>query len=77
MSIQRRSWSRSWVNSAIEYVEYSNSGDQNKASNGQTSMQMPQYMHSAKSIANRSSVLRVRMRPPPPGAGTVSLRESM
>ena len=41
---------------------YSNSGDQNSASNGHTSMQMPQYMHSEKSMANRSSTLRVRSR---------------
>ena len=55
---------------------YSNSGDQNSASNGHTSMQIPQYMHSAKSMANRSSTLRLRGLPPS-GAGTVSLCESM
>ncbi|MFI6816935.1 hypothetical protein ACIBG7_31355 [Nonomuraea sp. NPDC050328] len=37
---------------------YSNSGDQNSASKGQTSMQMPQYMHSEKSMAKRSRTLR-------------------
>ena len=42
--------------------EYSNSGDQNSASNGHTSMQMPQDMHSAKSMAKRSSMFRVRAR---------------
>ena len=46
---------------------YSNSGDQNSASYGQTSTQMPQYMHSEKSIANRSSALRTRGRPRGPG----------
>jgi hypothetical protein len=55
---------------------YSNSGDQNSASNGHASMQMPQYMHSEKSIANRSSTFRCRSRPPP-SAGSVSLCESM
>jgi hypothetical protein len=55
---------------------YSNSGVQNNASNGQTSMQIPQYMHSEKSIAKRSSTLRARSRPPG-GAGIVSLCESM
>lgn len=56
---------------------YSNSGDQNSASNGHTSMQIPQYMQSEKSIANRSSTLRLRSRPPGTAAGTVSLWESM
>src|SRR5664280_3414061 len=37
---------------------YSNSGLQCRASNGQTSMQMPQYMHNEKSMAKRSSTLR-------------------
>ncbi len=60
----------------MSYSAYSNSGDQNSASNGHTSMQIPQYMHSAKSIANRSRTLRVRGRPPP-SAGRVSLWESM
>ena len=46
---------------------YSNSGDQNSASYGQTSTQMPQYMQSEKSIANRSSALRTRGRPRGPG----------
>ncbi|MBB5139885.1 hypothetical protein HNP84_009649 [Thermocatellispora tengchongensis] len=39
-------------------------------------MQIPQYMHSEKSIANLSSTLRARGRPPS-GAGRVSLWESM
>ncbi len=56
---------------------YSNSGLQNSASNGQTSMQIPQYMHSEKSIANRSRTLRCRSRPPGVVAGSVSLCESM
>ena len=56
---------------------YSNSGDQKSASKGQTSMQIPQYMHSAKSIAKRSSTLRLRSRPPGAAGGTVSLWESM
>jgi hypothetical protein len=60
----------------MSYSEYSNSGDQNNASNGQTSMQMPQYMHREKSIANRSSMFRARGLPPS-GAGSVSLCESM
>ena len=51
-------------------------GLQNSASNGQTSTQMPQYMHSEQSIANRSSTLRWRSRPPST-AGSVSLWESM
>lgn len=55
---------------------YSNSGDQNSASKGHTSMQIPQYMHREKSIAKRSSMLRARGRPPS-GAGRVSLWESM
>lgn len=55
---------------------YSNSGDQKSASKGQTSMQMPQYMHSEKSMAKRSSTLRWRARPPS-GAGIVSLWESI
>ncbi len=57
--------------------EYSNSGLQCSASNGHTSMQMPQYMHSEKSIANRSRTLRCRSRPPGVGLGIVSLCESM
>ncbi len=56
---------------------YSNSGDQNSASNGHTSMQIPQYMHSEKSMANRSSTFRLRSRPPSSAAGIVSLCESM
>ena len=57
--------------------EYSNSGLQCNASNGQTSMQMPQYMQRLKSIANRSRTLRWRSRPPSVVAGMVSLWESM
>ena len=56
--------------------EYSNWGDQNRASNGQTLMQMPQYMHSEKSMAKRSSTLRCRSRAAP-STTTVSLCESM
>ena len=56
---------------------YSNSGDQNSASNGQTSMQMPQYMHSEKSMANRSSTLRCRGRAALARRGISSLCESM
>ena len=41
----RRSFS--CVSSASPYSAYSNSGLQKSASNGQTSTQMPQYMHSA------------------------------
>ena len=57
--------------------EYSNSGDQNSASNGQTSMQMPQYMHSEKSMSKRSSTLRCRGRGRPAAPAIVSLCESM
>ena len=53
-----------------------NSGLQNSASNGHTSMQMPEYMHSAKSIAKRSSTLRLRGRPPGWVGGTGSLCDS-
>jgi hypothetical protein len=60
----------------MSYSAYSNSGDQKRASNGQTSMQIPQYMQREKSIANRSSTLWARGRPPS-GAGAVSLWESM
>ena len=56
---------------------YSNCGLQNSASNGQTSMQMPQYMQSEKSMAKRSRTLRWRSRPPGVVAGIVSLWESM
>jgi hypothetical protein len=56
--------------------EYSNWGLQYRASNGQTSMQIPQYMHNEKSMAKRSSTLRWRSRPPST-AGSVSLWESM
>lgn len=56
---------------------YSNSGDQKSASKGQTSMQIPQYMQSEKSMAKRSSTLRVRARAFGSAAGRVSLCESM
>ena len=36
----------SWSRSARRGSEYSYSGLQNRASNGQTSTQIPQYMHS-------------------------------
>src|SRR5690606_34440539 len=39
--------SLSWSRSAMRCSPYSNSGLQNRASNGQTSTQMPQYMQSA------------------------------
>ena len=57
--------------------EYSNWGLQKRASKGQTSMQIPQYMQSEKSMAKRSRTLRWRSRPPSVVAGTVSLWESM
>src|SRR6266704_6790674 len=66
----------SWVRGSCEYSAYSNSGLQKSASKGQTSTQIPQYMHSAKSIAKRSRMLQVRARPPSLGA-TVSLCESI
>src|SRR3954462_6317903 len=47
VGIHSRSRSRSCFLSTMSPWEYSNSGDQNNASNGQTSMQMPQYMHNA------------------------------
>ena len=56
---------------------YSNCGLQKSASNGHTSMQMPQYMHSEKSIEKLSRTLRCRSRPPSVVAGIVSLCESM
>ena len=74
--IHSRSVSFSCSRLRMSYSAYSNSGDQNSASNGQTSMQMPQYMHSEKSIANRSSTLRCRGREAP-GTTTSSLCESM
>ena len=46
------------------------------ASNGQASMQIPQYMHSEKSMSKRSSTLRWRGRAAP-GTTTSSLCESM
>ena len=61
----------------MEYSAYSNSGDHHSASNGHTSTQMPQYMHSEKSMAKRSRTLRVRERPPSVADGTDSLWESM
>ena len=67
----------SWIRSSMSGVEYSKCGDQNSASNGHTSTQIPQYMHSAKSIANRSSTLRVRARAPGVLGGMTSLCESM
>ena len=51
--------------------EYSYSGLQNRASNGQTSTQMPQYMHSEKSMSKRSSAFCVRGLPPSRGAEPV------
>ena len=56
---------------------YSNSGDQCSASKGHTSMQMLQYMHREKSIANRSRTFRLRGRPPSVAGGSSSLCESM
>src|SRR5262249_7523870 len=47
VSIHSPSLYLSWRRSAMRVSEYSNSGLQNSASNGQTSTQMPQYMHSA------------------------------
>ncbi len=75
--IHSRSFSRSWVSSRMSVSAYSNSGDQNSASKGQTSMQIPQYMQSEKSMANRSSTLRVRALAFGSAAGSVSLWESM
>ena len=75
--IQSTSRPFSCVRSRMSSSEYSNSGDQNSASKGHASMQMPQYMQRAKSMAKRSSTLRVRSRPPLAGAGTTSLCESI
>jgi hypothetical protein len=78
--IHSRSLSRSCVRFPISVSAYENSGDQNRASYGHASMQIPQYMHSEKSMANRSRTLRTRGRPRPagpPGSGTGSLCESM
>src|SRR5437764_13930768 len=47
VSIHSPSRSLSCNRSAMFDSEYSNSGVQKRASNGQTSTQMPQYMHSA------------------------------
>ena len=47
VSIHSPSLVLSWSRSAMRGSEYSYSGLQNRASNGQTSTQMPQYMHSA------------------------------
>ena len=77
VSAHARSLSISWIRPGISYSAYSNSGLHHSASNGQTSTQIPQYMHSEKSIANRSRTLRVRARPPSLAGGTVSLWESM
>ena len=48
-TVSSQSWSRSmsWSISPIWVSEYSYSGDQNRASKGQTSTQIPQYMHRA------------------------------
>src|SRR4029450_5454884 len=64
---QVRKVSISWVSFSTWCSAYSNSGLQWRASNGHTSTQMPQYMQSAKSIANRSRMLRGRARAPPLG----------
>jgi hypothetical protein len=76
LAIQPESRSRSWIKSWMSNSAYSNSEAQKRASNGQTSTQIPQYMHSEKSIAKRSSTLRCLARPPST-AGSVSLCESM
>ena len=47
VSIHSPSLSLSWSRSAMWGSEYSNSGLQNRASNGHTSTQIPQYMQSA------------------------------
>src|ERR1051325_10530563 len=47
VSIHSPSLSLSWSNAPMRGSEYSYSGLQNRASNGQTSTQMPQYMHRA------------------------------
>lgn len=75
--IQSRRRSFSWVRLRRSVSAYSNSGDQNNASNGQASMQIPQYMHRLKSIANRSSTFRLRSRACSPTDGAVSVCESM
>ncbi len=56
---------------------YSATGDQCSASNGQTSTQMPQYMHSEKSIAKRSSTATVRGLRCVSSAGRVSVWPSI
>src|SRR5699024_11171596 len=71
----RRSFS--WTMSRMSVSAYSNCGLQKRASKGQTSTQIPQYMHSEKSIAKRSRTLRCRARPPSVVGGTSSLCESM
>ena len=48
-----------------------------RASNGHSSTQMPQYMHSDQSMANRSSTFRVRSRAPAGRSGIGSVCESM
>lgn len=75
--IHARSLSRSWVSSWMSVSAYSNSGDQNSASKGHTSMQIPQYMQREKSMAKRSRTFRLRSRPPGAAGGDVSLWESM
>ena len=64
VAIQSPSRSFSWSRSRMSVSAYSNWGLQKSASNGHTSMQMPQYMHSEKSMAKRSRTLRCRSRPP-------------
>src|SRR6266508_2338542 len=66
--VHSSSRSFSWMSSWMSYSAYSNSGDQNSASNGQTSTQMPQYMHRAESMANRSRTFTLRARPPDAGS---------
>ena len=57
--------------------EYSYSGLQNSASNGQTSTQMPQYMQRAKSMSKRSSAFTERGLPPSRRGGASVLWASM
>ncbi len=57
--------------------EYSNSGLQNSASKGHTSTQMPQYMHSEKSMSKRSSAFFCRGLPPSRRGGARYLWASM
>ena len=69
VAIHSPSRSFSCSRSRMSSSAYSNSGDQYSASNGHTSMQMPQYMQSEKSIAKRSSTLRWRARAARRGRG--------